>query len=73
MVSYLQNGPWRGTHNAEWPKYLAVGKADWSELAGRELYNHSNDPEENRNVEAEPASVPPRLAITESGFTSSWK
>ena len=57
MVSYLQNGPWRGTHNAEWPKYLAVGKADWSELAGRELYNHSNDPEENRNVEAEPASA----------------
>ena len=43
--------------HTEWPKYLALGKADWSELAGRELYNHSSDPEENRNVVAEPASA----------------
>jgi hypothetical protein len=41
----------------EWPKFIAVGKVNWTALAGRELYNHSSDYQENWNVAEEPASA----------------
>jgi hypothetical protein len=41
----------------EWPKFLSVGKVNWTALAGRELYNHSSDYQENWNVAEEPASA----------------
>jgi hypothetical protein len=52
MVTRLEDGAeYRYT---EWPKFVSVGNADWTQLAGRELYNHTADPQENRNVAAEP-------------------
>ena len=34
-----------------------MGKVDWNVLAGRELYNHSCDYQENRNVVDDAASA----------------
>lgn len=38
----------------EWPLWVGSastkGYADWSTLAGTELYNHSSDAEENENI-----------------------
>ena len=69
MVTRLDGIEYRYT---EWPKYLSVGKADWSHLAGRELYNHSCDPEENRNVVAEPASATVAAALSRQ-LRAGWR
>ena len=36
---------------------VTVGKVDWNHLAGRELYNHSRDYQENWNVVDDAASA----------------
>ena len=51
MVTRLSGHEYRYT---EWPRILGLGKVDWSDLAGRELYNHTVDFEENSNVVGQP-------------------
>ena len=69
MITRLDGIEYRYT---EWPKYLSLGEADWSQLAGRELYNHSCDPEENRNVVAEPASAAVVAALSRQ-LRAGWR
>ena len=52
----------------EWPRWVgdpgAKGTPDWSYLAGRELYNHTADPQETVNVVGSvPASVAAALSL----------
>jgi len=44
----------------EWAAFNTVrfGKPDWTQLAGRELYNHSSDPLENVNIATKAGSTP---------------
>lgn len=51
MVTRLSGHEYRYT---EWPRILGLGKVNWTELAGTELYNHTIDIQENTNVVAEP-------------------
>lgn len=51
MVTRLSGHEYRYT---EWPRILGLGKVNWSDLAGTELYNHTVDFQENANVVAMP-------------------
>ena len=54
MVTQLDGVEYRYT---EWPKWQTVGQVKWTQLAGRELYNHSEDAQENANVVDTPSSA----------------
>jgi hypothetical protein len=53
MVTVFEGHEYRYT---EWPHYVG-GKVDWSQLAGIELYNHTSDYEENKNIAAAAATM----------------
>eukprot|EP00040_Diaphanoeca_grandis_P010578 m.54202 g.54202 ORF g.54202 m.54202 type:complete len:714 (+) comp21876_c0_seq1:230-2371(+) len=52
MITRVSNHEYRYT---EWPRWIGsitTGTMDWSDLAGLELYNHSDDAQENTNIVA---------------------
>lgn len=59
MITKVEGIEYRYT---EWPLWrgnpATKGVADWTNIAGVELYNHTADPEENENIESQ---VPPAL------------
>ena len=59
----------------EWPRWIgdpgAKGTPDWSDVGGRELYNHTADPQETVNVvDSVPASI---VAALSGQLRAGWR
>ena len=58
----------------EWPKWVGdntKGSPDWSDIAGRELYNHSSDPQEGTNIVDEMAAG--LVAMLSQQLRAGWR